>query len=389
MSQAPLVEVAGVSKKFCRDLKRSLWYGVRDIGSELVGRNGGGQSLRPGEFWAVDGVSLEVRRGECVGLLGPNGAGKTTLLRMINGLIRPDAGQITVRGRVGALIALGAGFNPLLTGRENIYVNAAVLGLTKRETDARLDEIIAFADLGEFIDAPVQSYSTGMEVRLGFAVAAALDPDVLLLDEVLAVGDAGFRNKCYNLIGRLLKQTAVVFVSHSTEQVGQLCTRALVLRRGRPAFLGDVERAIEVYLEESAQAPERPEMFGSVTHPVVAASAEIAHGRIGFGGHATLRLRAEAAEDVGPVNLRVYFYLPDGRVAAEWNARRSGRSLELRRGGNEIEVELGPVNLISGRYRLGITLNEFAGIRMLYWSFKEHEIVVEGSSLGGYPYQMV
>ena len=162
-----LVTVEHVSKKFCRTLKRSLWYGVRDVGSELIGQNNGHKNLRKEEFWAVRDVSLQLRRGETLGLIGHNGAGKTTLLRMLNGLIKPDEGRIKVRGRMQALIALGAGFNPVLTGRENIYVNASVLGISKAEIDRRFDQIVDFSGIEEFIDMPVQSYSSGMTVRLG------------------------------------------------------------------------------------------------------------------------------------------------------------------------------------------------------------------------------
>ena len=207
---------------------------MKDLGSELLGRRHGGKDeLRPEEFWAVNDVSFELRRGECLGLIGRNGAGKTTLLRMLNGLIKPDKGRIEMRGRVGALIALGAGFNPILTGRENIYVNAAVLGLSKKETDEKFDEIVEFAELDEFIDAPVQSYSSGMQVRLGFAVAAIMiQPDVLLLDEVLAVGDMGFKIKCLNSVRQIMTKTAVVFVSHSMQFVSQFCTRIVLMERG-------------------------------------------------------------------------------------------------------------------------------------------------------------
>ena len=197
MNNDVLICVEGVSKKFCRDLKRSLWYGVKDAVSDVFGREGS-TDLRRDEFLAVNDVSFEVRRGECLGLVGRNGAGKTTLLKMLNGLIKPDHGRIEMRGRVGALIALGAGFNPILTGRENIYVNGSVLGLSRKEIDRKLEDIINFAEIGDFIDLPVQSYSSGMQVRLGFAVATAMEPDILLLDEVLAVGDDAFRSKCFD-----------------------------------------------------------------------------------------------------------------------------------------------------------------------------------------------
>ena len=234
MSDDVLIEVDHVSKKFCRNLKRSLWYGVRDIGTELLGCNGHHGDLRPGEFWAVDDVSFQVRRGECLGLIGRNGAGKSTLLKMLNGLIKPDIGRITIRGRVGGLIALGAGFNPILTGRENIYNNAAVLGIAKRDADQQLDAILEFAELdGGAIDAPVQTYSSGMQVRLGFAIAAILvRPDVLLLDEVLAVGDIGFVIKCLNAVRTVTEESATVFVSHGMQFVSMFCNHIIVLKRG-------------------------------------------------------------------------------------------------------------------------------------------------------------
>ena len=191
MDDEVLVKVEGVSKKFCRDLKRSLWYGMKDISSELFGIHQNGQ-LRKNEFWAVNDVNFELKRGECLGLIGHNGAGKSTLLKMLNGLIKPDKGTITMQGRIGALIELGAGFNPILTGRENIYNNGAVLGFSKKEIDEKFDAIVDFAEIDEFIDTPVQNYSSGMKVRLGFAVAAQMEPDVLIIDEVLAVGDIGF-----------------------------------------------------------------------------------------------------------------------------------------------------------------------------------------------------
>lgn len=233
MTDAELVRVEGVSKRFCRNFKRSLWYGFRDTGADLLGSTNADRPLRRDEFWAVNDVSFSVKRGECLGLIGRNGAGKTTLLKMLNGLVKPDKGRIEMRGRVGALIALGAGFNPVLTGRENVYVNAAILGLSRREVARRFDEIVDFADIGEFIDTPVQSYSSGMQVRLGFAVAAHINPDVLLVDEVLSVGDAGFKIKCYNKMFELRDQVAIIFVSHSMPQMAKVCTSGILMRRGQ------------------------------------------------------------------------------------------------------------------------------------------------------------
>ena len=259
----PLVKVQNVSKKFCRNFKRSLRYGMQDLGNELLARSyKDDRKLRRDEFWAVKDVSFELKRGDCLGLIGRNGAGKTTLLRMLNGLIKPDKGRIEMTGRVGALIALGAGFNPILTGRENIYVNAAVLGLTKRETDEKFDKIVAFAELDEFIDSPVQSYSSGMQVRLGFAVATALDPDILILDEVLAVGDVGFRHKCYNTIMNLTKRCAVIVVSHSMPSVARVSSHILLLQSGARKYMGrNVAKGIEAY--NALFSHEKPVVIGS------------------------------------------------------------------------------------------------------------------------------
>jgi lipopolysaccharide transport system ATP-binding protein len=260
-----LIRTEGVSKKFCRSLKKSLWYGVQDILSDLNPFRGNGtlnprfpsgeaaplpgdsrpsaaSRLRADEFWAVNDVSFELRRGECIGLIGHNGAGKTTLLKMLNGLLKPDRGRMEMRGRVGALIALGAGFNPILTGRENIYVNGAVLGLKKKEIHSKLDEIIDFADLREFIDAPVQGYSSGMAVRLGFAIASACQPDVLLLDEVLAVGDMAFQTKCFNRLGEIRRNgTGFILVAHNMHQITRFCDRVLYMRKGKAEFYGPTE----------------------------------------------------------------------------------------------------------------------------------------------------
>jgi lipopolysaccharide transport system ATP-binding protein len=249
MAEALVVKVEQVSKKFCRRLRYSLWYGLADLAAELTGRNGKDELLlRQAEFLAVDDVSFELRPGECIGLIGHNGAGKSTLLKMLNGLIRPDRGRITMRGRVGALIELGAGFSPVLTGRENIYINGAVLGFSKREIDAKFDEIVDFAELHDAIDAPVQTYSSGMYVRLGFAVAAQLNPDIFLIDEILAVGDVAFRMKCFkHLLDSKRAGKTIVVVSHNMIDINRVCDRVVVMERGKKIYDGDISVGIATY----------------------------------------------------------------------------------------------------------------------------------------------
>jgi lipopolysaccharide transport system ATP-binding protein len=247
MSDQVLIKVEGVKKKFCRGLRKSLQYGLQDIAADLLGRTAAPE-LRRDEFYAVDDVSFELNRHECLGIIGRNGAGKTTLLKMLNGLIKPDAGRIAVRGRMGALIALGAGFNPILSGRENIYVNGSILGMRKAEISAKMESIIDFAELRDFIEAPVQSYSSGMAVRLGFAIAIHSHPDSLLLDEVLAVGDAAFQAKCYNALSEFRSRgIGFILVSHQLANIGYFCDRVLYLKHGRIAYLGNTQTAIAAF----------------------------------------------------------------------------------------------------------------------------------------------
>lgn len=247
MEKEVLVEVQNVSKKFSLDLKTSLKYGALDILKGTFGMKID-KKLRKKEFWAVKDVSFKLRRGECIGLIGHNGAGKSSLLKVLNGLYAPDKGQIVMRGKIGALIELGAGFNPILSGRENIYNNAAILGFTREEVDQKIQSIIDFSEIGDFIDMPVQNYSSGMKVRLGFAVAAHLEPDILIIDEVLAVGDLGFVLKCFKKIDELLPKTAVIFVSHNMPMVSRICNEIILMDHGKVEYQGsETSKGIELY----------------------------------------------------------------------------------------------------------------------------------------------
>src|SRR6266496_3602123 len=263
MSDQVLIKVEGVKKKFCRRLRKSLQYGLQDIAANLVGRTSAPE-LRRDEFYAVDDVSFELNRHECLGIIGRNGAGKTTLLKMLNGLVKPDAGRIAVRGRMGALIALGAGFNPILSGRENIYVNGSILGMRKAEIRAKMESIIDFAELREFIEAPVQSYSSGMAVRLGFAIAIHSQPDSILLDEVLAVGDAAFQAKCFNALSEFRgRGVGFILVSHQMANIGYFCDRVLYLKHGRIAYLGNTKTAIAAFNRDMLMESEAPDIASS------------------------------------------------------------------------------------------------------------------------------
>jgi lipopolysaccharide transport system ATP-binding protein len=254
MDDDTAITVDHISKKYCKSLKRSMLYGVVDIGRNTLGLSSLPQHLRKDEFWAVDDISFEVKKGGTLGIIGPNGSGKSTLLKMLNGIFWPDKGKIAIKGRVGSLIEVGAGFHPLLTGRENIYINAAILGMTRKEVDEQFNSILEFADIGNFIDTPVKFYSSGMFVRLGFSVAVHSDPDILLIDEVLAVGDKDFQIKCYQKMYEIKKRgTTVILVSHNEYTICEQTENCLYINNGKMKFLGPSEEAINIYIKETLE----------------------------------------------------------------------------------------------------------------------------------------
>lgn len=368
-----LIKVDNVSKRFSRSLKRSLWYGLQDLVSELGGhRHGGGAglpqssgdvSLRKEEFWAVKDVSFELRRGECLGLIGCNGAGKTTLLRILNGLIKPDTGSIELQGRLGALIALGAGFNPILTGRENIYTNASVLGIAEREAKDKVKEIIEFSELDEFIDAPVQSYSSGMQVRLGFAVATALKPDILILDEVLAVGDRAFRHKCLARVSALLKDTAVIFVSHDESQIRQTCDRVIWLAKGKSQFVGPTEEGLNQYTDSNNSEHEKQEI---VLPPVRSASVIQTSLQSGSDSIVAFQIKLDMAYEKQIDYVVVSINAPTGELAAM--TFPNGLPVNLHAGSNHLTIESNPLDLKPGTYSVSLFIRTNGGKELLFSS---------------------
>lgn len=199
-------------------------------------------------FNALNNISFDVKKGESIGLVGHNGAGKSTILKILARITTPTSGDVFLRGKVGSLLEVGTGFHPELTGRENIYMNGAILGMKKTDIDERFEDIVSFSEIGKFLDTPVKRYSSGMYVRLAFSVASSMSPDILLVDEVLAVGDAKFREKCFSRMNDLIgRGITFIFVSHSMEQVKQICKRSIVFDHGGIAFDGAVEKGIEIY----------------------------------------------------------------------------------------------------------------------------------------------
>ena len=244
----PIIEISGVSKRY-----RLGQVGMTSFREELQRRFGQAPARAAArDFWALRDVSFSVEPGSVVGIIGRNGAGKSTLLKILSRITEPTAGEIHLRGRVASLLEVGTGFHPELSGRENIYLNGTILGMTRAEISRKFDEIVAFAEVDQFIDTPVKRYSSGMYVRLAFAIAAHLEPEILIIDEVLAVGDAAFQRKCLGKMESVsrLEGRTVLFVSHNMAAVSQLTTRAVVLRTGQVQFAGPTSEAIDQYVAE-------------------------------------------------------------------------------------------------------------------------------------------
>jgi ABC-type polysaccharide/polyol phosphate transport system ATPase subunit len=292
------IEFQHVWKKFRRG---QVHDSLRDFVPHLVRRvlrGGETDALRAREFWAVEDVSFSVRPGEALGIIGPNGAGKSTVLKLLTRILRPTHGRCGIRGRVGALIETSAGFHPDLTGGENIFLQGAIMGMTRREIAARFDDIVAFSELQEFIDTPVKRYSSGMNARLGFAIAAHMNPDVLIVDEVLAVGDYRFQRKAFDHISGMIRRgLPVAIVSHQLDRVATLCTHCLLLDRGRVVAQGPPDECISRYVMSALGTEERP----AIAPPFTLTALDLQPATpLRSGDWLTVRLRGEVPASRGP-----------------------------------------------------------------------------------------
>ncbi len=319
-------------------------------------------------IWALKDVSFEIRRGEAVGIIGHNGAGKTTLLKILSRITKPTHGYAEIRGRVGSLLEVGTGFHLELTGRENIYLNGAILGMKRAEIERKFDEIVAFAEMEKFIDTPVKHYSSGMGVRLAFAVAAHLEPEVLLVDEVLAVGDINFQKKCLGKMGSVTREEGrtVLFVSHNMAAVLSLCDTGILLKNGSVYYIGAASDAVRQYLATLDQRTdvslgERTDREGSGLVRVV--SCKISHEPSGdpvadfmLGDEAYIVLTVGALE---PVQVFVGIQIMDawGRLVFAFNSREGGYAPQLSRGESDIILHIPYVPFLEGEYTLGATIH--------------------------------
>jgi lipopolysaccharide transport system ATP-binding protein len=335
---------------------------------------GGVRSSNSQEFhWAVKDVSFELQPGEALGVIGPNGAGKTTILKLLSKVTYPTSGQIRVNGRFSALIELGAGFHPDLTGRENIFLNGAILGMRKSEIKTRFDQIVEFAGIGQFLDTPVKRYSSGMYARLGFAIAAHVDPEVLLIDEVLAVGDYAFQQKCHARMDELrTKGTSLIFVAHNMEAVRRVCDKGLVMYRGKNIFQGSAAEAVIAYSEAVRQAAREAQvtavpMEEGLSQRVMTFDAEIKRVSIldttgqsitvlHSGRPAIVAVDIYFHKDVQHPVFSLTIRTPDGRMVYDTTTRWQNIQTPNFSAGEQCRVEfaLEDMTLIEGEYELGV-----------------------------------
>ena len=342
---------------------------LRDALSGLFKRRRSRRGAEKRTIWAVKDVSFEVEEGEVLGVVGRNGAGKSTLLKLLSRITYPTYGSIKIRGRVAALLEVGTGFHQELTGRENIYLNGSILGMKKREIDAKLDEIVAFADVDMFLDTPIKRYSSGMRLRLGFAVAAHLEPDVLLVDEVLAVGDMGFQKKCISAMDDLhAGGRTVVFVSHNMAAVENLCPRAIWIDGGKVRDDGDSRSVIQHYLSTFSTADASSADLRDVegrrgsgearyTRVEILDSEGQPQSMVRTGGSFCIRLYYEAFKKISQPHFGVEVYTNFGTLVTSLNTWTTGLNVEsIPVGAGHIDVDVDSFPLVPDRYYLSFWL---------------------------------
>lgn len=321
----------------------SLWNG---LGRMVRGRAPFDRIAPEDEFWALKDINFEVQAGECVGIIGRNGAGKSTLLKILSRITEPSAGRAVLRGRVGSLLEVGTGFHPELTGRENIFLNGAILGMRRHEIRKRMDAIVAFAEVDEFLDTHVKHYSSGMYMRLAFAVAAHLDPEILIVDEVLAVGDVQFQKKCMGKMSDVAKDgKTVIFVSHNLSAVSSLCKSVLYLAKGNTRELDKAEDVISMYLSDESTMPESSGVLEKLKYLKLAPIVNVAYEK-GGGVVVTIELNIDATED----GLGLDLILRSGLSPIAFMSSAYMSEISLRKGANRIVCRLGPIKLAVGEY---------------------------------------
>lgn len=358
-----LLQVNGLWKKYSRSLSSSVRFAARDIIKSSLGIRSDVQELRDSEFWSLRDINFTLRRGEVLGVLGHNGAGKSTLLKCIAGKLQADRGNVIRRGELGHLLEMSAGFAPTMTGRDNVSVRGRLLGKRGKELARYLDKVEEFADIGEFFDAPVQFYSSGMKSRLGFAASSVIEPDILIIDEVLAVGDLAFRLRCYERINELARNAAVIFVSHSVGQVARLCNRGIYLEKGCALFDGGIQQAISLYQDKVGDQNEKKR--GNVYHADLVSFDLKVNGELftpgkNLGYGAAMSLDIDVSRLADNVQIRVLLKDASQSVLMDWNSARC--NLEWPEANSILHANLGRAELTPGAYSLSVQVMSPDGV---------------------------
>jgi lipopolysaccharide transport system ATP-binding protein len=359
----------GIWKKFRRGERHDS---LRDLVPALargLARRRAPLDLAEQEFWAVRDVSFEVNPGEALGIIGPNGAGKSTILKLLTKILRPTKGRIEMHGRVGALIEVAAGFHPDLTGRENVYLQGAIMGMARAEIARKFDAIVDFSGVEAFIDTPVKRYSSGMNARLGFAIAASLDPDILLIDEVLSVGDVGFQEKCVTRMRELLARgVPLVFVSHNLAAVVDLCTRAILVERGAVRFDGRPAETVAEFRRGHRDETARIRPVSDAIHisdvQLLRADGE-ASPLFHTGQPMTIQVHYRAPQPVRAPHVAIDIHGVDGLYCAGINTRMDSCGLGTLEGEGRVELVIPKLNLLPGSYTISAGILDPQGLRPL------------------------
>ena len=361
----------GVSKKFRRGERHDS---LRDLVPSLVkramGRTPDRTALADQEFWAVKDMSFKVGAGEALGIIGPNGAGKSTTLKLLTKILRPTKGRIEINGRIGALIEVAAGFHPDLTGRENVYLQGAIMGMSRAEIARKFDAIVDFSGVQDFIDTPVKRYSSGMNARLGFAVAAHLDPDVLVIDEVLSVGDVGFQEKCVTRMRELLARgIPLIFVSHNLSAVVQLCTRAILVDHGAVQFDGRPAETVAEFRKARRQGAGG--IAASADKPIAITDVQLLQADgdpsplFTTGKSMTIRVGYDARVPIRQPHVAIDIHGVDGVYCAGINTRMDDCTLGTLEGRGFVDLAISKLALLPGCYTISAGILDPQGLRPL------------------------
>lgn len=389
MNNDVVMRVEGISKKFTKSLRCSMFYGVKDIARNIIGLSSNSDRLRPGEFWALNDVSFELKRGETLGVIGANGSGKTTLLKLLNGIFNPDKGRIAIKGKIGALIEIGAGFHPMLTGRENIYVNGAILGMSKREIDKKFDSIVDFADIGDFLDSPVKYYSSGMYLRLGFAIAVHSEPGILLIDEVLAVGDVNFRMKCIEKMKEFQKQgKTIIYVSNEMSTVKKICRSCIWLKKGKIEEFGDSNPVVDSCVDymRDMNLKSTNQSLPCKTLEVVDIWTKGADGKkrdsFQFGETVVVCVKYSLHKKAEELIFGIAIFTGDNICISALHTGLDGIVLKPKVGMNEVCVEYSTINLLSGTYYFDVGFFEGKAVAPFSYLNRACKISIKSPYLG-------